>query len=164
MTAPRSFQLAVKAKAKPASEYEPRPYIFISATETEIVEIDGQEVERPKERTIVAQYPGDGSISLFLAAMGADAEEVDVLATLFSLLENMFNTSDYRFLRKLIRTEELEYENLMELIADAMEGWMAFPTQRASASTRSPQQTGTRSTGRVRGPGSTQLTSAPVDS
>ena len=164
MTAPRSFQLATKAKAKPKGEYEPRPYVFISATETEIVVVDDQEVERPAERTVTANYPGDGTISLFLAAMGADAEEVDILATLFSFLENAFNQSDYRFLRKMIRSEELEYEQLMELIADMMEGWMAFPTQPASVSQRSQRPTGTSSTGRVRGPGSTQQSSAPVDS
>lgn len=162
MTAPRSFQLAVKAKAK--SEHEPRPYIFVSATDMETVEVDGAEVTRPKQTTVIANYPGDGTISLFLAAMGSDAEEVDVLATLFNFLERAFNRNDYRFLRRLVRDEELEYEHLMELIADMMEGWMAFPTKPASASPQSRAQTGTRSTGRVRGPGSTQQSSLPVDS
>lgn len=163
MTAPRSFQLSVKANAK-KTEYEPRPYVFISATETEKVEVDGVEVERPRERSVTATYPGDGAISLFMAAMGADADEVDVLATLFSFLESAFNRADYRFLRRMVRDEELEYEQLMELISDMMEGWMAFPTKPASGSTRSPQSTGTPSTGRVRGPGSTRQNSAPVDS
>lgn len=163
MSAPRSFQLAVKSKAK-KTEYEPRPYVFVSATETEQVEVDGEIVERPASRQVVANYPGDGVMSLMLASVGSDSSEIEALASIYSFLQSSFNTSDYRFLRRLVRDEELDYDLLMDLVQDMMEGWLAFPTQPQSDSPPSPQATGTRSTGRVRGPGSTQQNSLPVDS
>ncbi len=163
MSAPRSFQLAVKSKAK-KSEYEPRPYRFVSATDFEEVEVDGDIIRQPVSREVVANYPGDGVMSLMLASVGSDASEIEALASIYSFLQASFSNSDYRFLRRLVRNEELDYDLLMDLVQDMMEGWLAFPTQPPSDSQPSPQATGTRSTGRVRGPGSTQQTSLPVDS
>lgn len=155
MTAGRSFQLATKAavKEKRDAQYEPREYRFVT--------------ESGEEKVIVAHFPGEGALTLTIAATGAgdgEGQEADAVLAIFELLKESFSTEDYRYLRGLVRSEALDIELLMEMIEDMMEGWLAFPTQPSRASRRSVAPTGTRSTGRVRATTSTPQASLPVDS
>lgn len=155
MTAGRSFTLATKeaVKEKRDAQYEPREYRFVT--------------EGGEEKVIVAHYPGDGALTLTIAATGAgdvEVQEAEAMLSIFELLKEAFSPADYRYLRGLIRTEALDIELLMEMIEDMMEGWLAFPTRPSPASRRSPAPTGTRSTGRVRGSAPTPQASLPVDS
>lgn len=163
MSAPRSFQMAAKATSSPDREYEPRDYRFVSATDfTDDPENPGQEI--PLETTITAHYPGDGVVTLLFAANAPDADPSELVGVVMTTLKAMFSREDYRFIRKHLSDEQIDLPTLMAIISDAMEAWTAFPTQPQSASSRSQRSTGTRSTGRAPGKGSTQPVSTPVDS
>lgn len=141
MSEARSFKLAVK---KAVTERKPVPF-------------DIEQADRSVHR-ITANYPGDGAFMLLMAVNGPDTAAVEYLGTLMSFVQKMFSREDYRYIRECISNEEMSIDQLGELIWAAMEEWgetSDFPTQPDSDSSLSPQATGTQSTGRVRGPGST---------
>lgn len=163
MSAPRSFQMAAKSSAKPENEYEPRTYRFVSAVDfVPDPENEGEEI--PVETVVTANYPGDGVLTLLFAANAPDADTSELIGVVLNTLKTMFSREDYRFLRKRLADEQVDIGTLMALISDAMEAWTAFPTQPQSDSQPSRRSTGTRSTGRAPGKGSTLPASAPVDS
>lgn len=141
MSAGKSFTLAAKKKLapEPNGEYDSRSYTF--------------ESEAGKKRTIIANYPGDGVMTMLIAASGGGL--ANMTAEVFRVVDNSFSREDARYLRQLVANEELTVDQLMEIVKDMVEGWTAFPTQPSSDSEPSPSSTGQRSTGRVRGKGST---------
>jgi len=151
MAAPKSFQLAAKAQvSEKDAEYEP-----ITLT---VVDADGE------KHDLVAHYPGDGAVTLLMAASSADGGAQMIVGTIFATLEQTFSAEDYRFIRQRVLSEELTIDMMMEMFQSLIEEWTSFPTQRSSDSPQSPPTTGTRSTGRSPGKGSTQRNSPPVAS
>lgn len=143
MSEARSFKLAAKSAAG-VKVYKPVPF--------DLQQADGT------VRRVEANYPGDGSFILLMAVNSPDASSAEYLGTLMSFVGKMFSREDYRYIRERISDEELDISQLGEIIWAAMEEWgetSDFPTKPDSGSSTSPQPTGTSSTGRVRGPGST---------
>lgn len=141
MSAPKSFQMNAK-RAADKTEYAPQTYRLVDA--------DGN------ERDVVLHYPGDGSFGQLIAATGPDTDEQDAMSSLYAFMGEAFSDEDNRFVRSKLRSEELTYELVFDLVKDAMEVWSTFPTKSSSASSTSRPRTGTRSTGRSRGVGSIQ--------
>lgn len=164
VSAPKSFKMAAKAGLSAHDEeYPPRDYRFVSATEFDPPKEEGKK-PKAKETVVTAHYPGDGNMTLFLAALGADDAEIDTLASVFSILENSLTPEHYKFLRQRLRAEEIDSNTLVAMVEDMMEAWLLFPTQPSSDSPKSRGTTGTRSTGRAPGTGSTQQGSLPAAS
>ena len=144
MSEARSFKMAAKAAASDKKVYDPIPF--------DLEQADGT-VHR-----VEAKYPGDGSFILLMAVNSPDATSAEYLGTLMSFVQKMFSREDYRYIRARIADEELDIDQLGQIIWAAMEEWgetSDFPTKPESGSSTSQQPTGTSSTGRVRGPGST---------
>lgn len=151
MSAPRSFKLAVKANTvEKDAEYPPVPYEFEEA--------DGS------VRVVTAHYPGDGSLTILLAATGEDVAENEIVGSIFSFFQDTFSSDDNRYIRSKVRTGEIPAEMLVAIVQDMIEGWTSFPTPPRPGSTGSQRSTGTRSTGRARDRVSTPQTSLPAGS
>lgn len=131
-------------------QYEPIEYDF----EREIPIEDSDEVEI-EVTTVVMNWPGKGQLTLMIA----DSAE-NQTAAMMNLFKKTLSPSHLRFIRAGLASEEITIAQLQEMVVDAVEEWSTFPTKRRSASTASPQRTGTRSTGRSPGAGSTRSTSS----
>lgn len=141
MSAPKSFQMNAKAAAG-KQEYPPQSYELVD--------------EAGEARTVVLNYPGDGSFGQLIAATGPDTEEQEAMSSLYAFMGEAFDHEDNRFIRAKIRSGEMDYDMVFNLVKDAMEVWSTFPTQPSRGSSPSRPRTGTRSTGRSRGVGSIQ--------
>jgi hypothetical protein len=141
LSAPKSFQLAVKEGTQAADA--PQPVSF------ELTDADGG------AQPFTANFPPEGELLLFMAAQSDDSEDADRAAAVLSLLKSMFPAEEYQLLRGYLRSGALETERLSEILEWIIEQWSGFPTKPAGGSSGSPARTGTRSTGRVRGTGST---------
>lgn len=150
-TAPRSFRRQVakkKAAERPAVEFT-----------LDWVDEEGEVV---KSTTFHSTMPSDENLFLLAAMAGdEDASAAEEAAGIMSLFKQSLPEAEYKELRSRLRDPEddVTLEVLQEVIPWLMEEWTAFPTQPASASSASPASTGARSTGRVRGQGSTRSTS-----
>jgi hypothetical protein len=152
MTARRSFKMAAnKSLDKP--EQEDLEYEF----EEPVEDIEGEEAEEPQPviRTVIAHYPGDGAVMMLLASAGDDINFTDKLGEVMSFIASSVSSSDMRYIRAGIRSGDIGSEVLLEMMSDMVEQWTTFPTKPSSASGKSPGSTGTRSTGRSPGKGST---------
>lgn len=140
MTAVKSFQMAAKKEAgreeHPALEYE-----FLTP--------EGD------ARTVTARFPGDGALMLLIAASGGE-DGMAAATELFALLAETFDEADMAFLKKSYRSAILDTDMLMDLVMDMVERWSSFPTQPPSDSSPKRPSTGTKSTGRAPGKGSTR--------
>lgn len=144
MSAVRSFQMAAtEAIEQRAEEYEPLEYEFVDI-------IDGKKTTR----SVVATYPGDGAMAL-LQGRAAD----NPTGELFSFLSRVLKHSDFRFIEQGFAKDKIALEHIMAMVQDMVEEWTSFPTQQPSVSTPSRPRTGTRSTGRAPGAGSTRSSS-----
>lgn len=150
-TAPRSFRRQLAKKKGPS-----RPMV-----EFTLDWVDENE-EVVKSTTFHATMPTDENLFLLAAMAGDDdANAAEEAAGIMSLFKQSLPEDEYRELRSRLRDPEddVTLDVLQEVIPWLMEEWTAFPTQPASVSSVSPPSTGARSTGRVRGAGSTRSTS-----
>ena len=151
MAAPKSFQLAAKAQvSEKDAEYEP----------ITITLVDGE----GEKKELVAHYPGDGALTLLMAASGPDSGPQEIASVTFATLEQTFSEADYRYIRQRVMSQELPVETVMEMFMAFIEEWTSFPTRRSSGSAQSQPTTGTRSTGRSPGKASTRAASLPAGS
>jgi hypothetical protein len=153
-TAPKTFHRQVAAKKAAA----PRPTVEFMIESMDPVE----EGEEPRADQFHATLPSDERLFI-LAAMAGDEESngtAEAAATL-DLLRSSLPDDEFRLLkRRLLDSEDIvDMELLQDILMWLTEEWSTFPTVQSSASSESPPSTGARSTGRVRGQGSTRSTS-----
>jgi hypothetical protein len=153
-TPPRTFRRQVAAKK--ASETRP--------TVEFMIEREGplEEGEEPQADQFHATLPSDERLFL-LAAMAGDEEAsgaAEAAATL-ELLKAALPEDEFRLLkhRMLDDADSVDMDMVQDILMWLTEEWSTFPTVQSSASSASPPSTGARSTGRVRGSGSTRSTS-----
>lgn len=157
MSSGRSFMMAAQsATEEKAAEYERPVYEFVD----EVVSVDenGDEQVERSVRQIETSYPGEGPLALMIASINTDSSENPIGAAL-AFLDTTMSQADYRFIRKALRENRVDFDMLMDMIQDMVETWSTFPTKPQRGSTRSQPATGTRSTGRAPGSGSTRSSS-----
>lgn len=141
---------ATKAAGDEGEEYPTLDYDFEDEIEVE----DSDEVEIVVT-TVTMSYPGKGALTM----MVVDSNE-NQSAAMMAFIRKCVSAADYRFIRAALGSEKVTMPQLQEMVMDAVEAWATFPTKQRSGSTRSPQRTGTRSTGRAPGAGSTRASSS----
>lgn len=152
-SAPQGFRSRVKDRVT----NERRTVTFFLETTDE--DEDGKEfVVRRDDFTAVA--PTEEQLMLILAQGGRDdANVADEMASILDLFKITLSAREHRVLMKRLKDpEDLEVtmETLVDIFEWLMEQWQDFPTQPPSGSSTSQGSTGTKSTGRVRGKGSTR--------
>lgn len=148
-TASRTFrrQVAKKKVARPVVDF------FLTWVDDE----DPEKVIR--EDVFHATAPTDERLFLLAAAAGdEDGSVATESAAIMDLFRDVLPPDEFRTLRSRLKDPEddVDLEMLQDVTAWLMEEWSTFPTEPSSASSTSRPRTGTRSTGRVRGPGSTR--------
>lgn len=147
MTARRSFKLATNAAADRG--FPP-------------IELEFEDPDSGEPIVLTANYPGDGTLMLAVSDITDEDSGVNSMSSILSILRGALSDSDYRTLRGWIRSGALDVPTLGDILSDLMEAWTSFPTKPSSGSLQSQPTTGTKSTGRVRGAGST-LPPSPQD-
>ena len=153
-TAPKTFHRQVAAKKAKAE----RPTNEFMIENMDPVE----EGEDPHADQFHATMPSDERLFVLAAMAGdEDAGGAAEAAATMDLLKSTLPEDEFRLLkRRLLDPEDIvDMDLLQDILMWLMEEWSTFPTEPASASSASPPSTGARSTGRVRGKGSTHSTS-----
>lgn len=108
--------------------------------------------------TFHATMPSDERL-FFVAAMAGsdDAAGTGEAAAVLEMLRDTLPQNEFRILKRrmLDPEDDVDLEMLQDVMAWLMEEWSNFPTQQRSGSSGSQAAIGAKSTGRVRGPGST---------
>jgi hypothetical protein len=151
-SAPHSFRRAVqdrKQKKRPHVEFE-------LVSETGKVDEEGNPIL--KSDIFHASMPSDERL-FFLAAMAGDEDAgvaAEAAATI-DLLKSALPEEEFKTLRSrlLDPDDDVDMEMLQEVIPWLMEEWSGFPTEPSSDSSASQGNSGTKSTGRAPGKGST---------
>lgn len=149
-TAPRSFRRA-------AAKKEARPTVTFT-----LDWVDDEDEEKVyRSDTFHATMPTDERLFLVAALIG-DEDAVGAEATaVMDLLRDSLPSDEYRTIRARLADPEdsVDMETLGEVMEWLMEKWSDFPTQPSQGSSKSQTPTGPKSTGRVRGQGSTSSNS-----
>lgn len=101
------------------------------------------EVGTDEWKTLTAHPPTSGQVALFLSQQGQGG--VSTVTALFDFLAAVLDQADYDVIEAQLR-EGLDVGVITEIIEYLIEEWGARPTQRPSASSRSRNGTGRRST------------------
>ena len=110
--------------------------------------------------------PTEEQLFLMAASMGGETSVADEAAAVLDIMRVSLPTEEFRKLRsRLLDPEDgLDMEVLGGTIQDLLSAWSDFPTKPQSASSESQNGSGPKSTGRVRGAGSTHSPSTSPDS
>jgi hypothetical protein len=114
-----------------------------------------------------ATMPTDENMFLIAALIGDEDNEAGAATALLELLKDSLPTDEYRLFRKRLRDpkdEDVTMETVEDIVEELMKEWSAFPTGQSAASSTSQTTSGPKSTGRVRGEGSTRSPSASIGS
>jgi hypothetical protein len=156
--APRSFRRAAKKQ-------EERPVVAFELTwEEDLSEEDaaaGKEPEVYRTDTFHATRPTDERMFLIAALIGDEDATGSEATAVMELFRDSLPADEYRTLKSRLSDPEdsVDLEILQEIVEWLMKEWTTFPTKPSSGSSQSPTSAGTKSTGRVRGPGSTHSNS-----
>ena len=154
-TASRSFRSsAKKAVDRPVSAFTLDWVEDLTAEQKEA----GVEPKVIRTDTFHAKMPTDERLFLVAARLGDDENVTAEAAAIMELLQDILPAAEYRVLRQRLSDPEdsVGMETIEQVLAWLMEKWSDFPTQQSADSSTSPTSSGTKSTGRVRGPGSTR--------
>lgn len=153
-TAPHTFRRRVDEKKGKG----PRPVAEFMIESNE-PPVDGVE---PEPQQYHATMPTDERLFLLAALAGAeDATGAEEAAATLDLLKDALPADEFRTLRRRIADPDdfVDIAMVQDILMWLIGEWTTFPTEPSSASSVSPPSTGARSTGRVRGEGSTHSTS-----
>jgi hypothetical protein len=149
-TAPRAFRRAVadkKSTARPVVEFT----LESTDSEGEVVRTDVFHARRPTDERL-----------FILAAMAGDEDAggAEEAAVTLDLLKDILSAEEFKTLktRLLDPEDDVDMDMLQEVLMWLVGEWASFPTEPSSDSSTSQDASGTKSTGRVRGPGSTRST------
>lgn len=152
-TAPQGFRRRVKDRV--AKERTEIPFFLETVDENE----EGEEIVVRRD-DFVAKAPTDEQLMLMMALGGREDSGVgDEVAAMLDFYKAVLPANQYKILLGRLRDPEdldVDAETLAEIFQWLMEKWQDFPTTPPSGSSGSQGTTGARSTGRVRGKGSTR--------
>lgn len=152
-SAPRAFRRAAKKQAE-----RPTTAFTLDWVQdlTEEQEAEGVEPEVYRSDTFHAKMPTDERLFLVAALIGDDDGGSEA-AGVMELLRDILPPKEFKVLKARLADEKdsVDIEVLQEVLEWLMEKWSDFPTEQSAASSKSPTSTGTKSTGRVHGKGST---------
>jgi hypothetical protein len=156
--APRSFRQSAKKKVE-----QPVVAFTLDWVEdlTEEAEAEGAEAQVIRTDTFHATKPTDERLFLIAAIMG-DEDAVGAEATaVLEIFRDALPVNEFRILKARIGDPEdsVDLDVIQEVLGWLMEKWSDFPTKPSSASSTSQTSSGTNSTGRVPGKGSTRSAS-----
>lgn len=123
---------------------------FLTAAKEAVGEDEVLEI--PLDGVIYRAYrPTDGQFAFVMATTGRHASDEDQVAGQVNFFLSLFEKEDSDALarRLLDRTDPFGLDMMGEMITAMMEEWTGRPTQRSSASTRSPRTAGQKSTRRT---------------
>lgn len=151
-SAPRAFRRAVAQRAKVE-----RPVVeFVLTT------LDANDEEKVLRQDLFhATSPTEERLFLLAAAAGdEDGNVATEAAAVLDVFRDALPEKEYKVLRERLKDPEddVDIQMLQDVFAWLMEEWAGFPTAPSSGSSALPLDTGTRSTGRVHGQGSTRST------
>jgi hypothetical protein len=149
-TAPRAFRRAVADKKSTA-----RPVIEFTLESTD------EKGEVARSDSFHAKRPTDERLFLLAAMAGdEDAGGAEEAAVTLDLLRDILPEPEFKILkaRLLDDQDDVDMDMLQDVLMWLVEEWASFPTEPSSDSSVSQDASGTKSTGRVRGPGSTRST------
>ncbi len=154
-TAPRSFRRST-AKKKEPRQVTPFTLDWVEDL-TEEQEAEGVEAKVIRSDTFHATQPTDEQMFLIFAMLGDEDRMGSEATAVMDIFRDALPPSEFRTLRSRLADpdDSVDTEVLAEVLAWLMERWSTFPTRPSSDSSQSPTSTGTKSTGRVRGAGST---------
>lgn len=149
-TAPRSFRRAAKKQVD-------RP---VTAFTLDWVD-DEDETKVLRTDTFHATMPTDERLFIVAAMVGDEDNEAGAATAVMELLKDSLPAAEYKVLRARLMDpdDSVDMDTLSEVLEWLMEKWSTFPTEQSAGSSGSPTSSGTKSTGRVRGQGSTRSTS-----
>lgn len=162
-TAPRSFRRsAKKGTDRPISAFT----LDWVEDLTEEQEAEGVEPTVIRSDTFHAKMPTDERLFLVAAKLGDDDNVASEASAIMELLKDVLPAAEFRVLRQRLSDPEdsVGMDTIEEVLAWLMERWSSFPTQQSPVSSESPTSSGPKSTGRVRGPGSTRSDSPSIAS
>jgi hypothetical protein len=161
--APRSFRRAARKQEK-----RPVTAFTLDWVEdlTEEQEAEGVEADVIRSDVFHATMPTEERLFLVAAMLGDEDNVGSEAAGVMDLLRDTLPSSEFRVLKERLADpdDSVDMETLQEVLEWLMEKWSTFPTGPSSTSSASPTSTGTKSTGRVRGPGSTHSPSPSIAS
>lgn len=114
-----------------------------------------------------ATQPTDERLFIIAAMIGDEENEAASATALMELLKDSLPKDEYRVFRKRLADPDdvdLTMETVEDIVEALMESWSGFPTGQSSDSSTSRTSSGTKSTGRVRGTGSTSSASPSIAS
>lgn len=147
-TAPRAFRRAA------AKNKTPRPTLAFT-----LDWVDDEDEEKViKSDVFHAQRPTDERLFLVAATMGDEDASGQEAGAVMSIFRDALPAEEYRTLRARLADpdDSVDMETIGEVMEWLMKEWTAFPTEPSPNSSTSPTTTGSKSTGRVRGTGSTR--------
>jgi hypothetical protein len=150
----RSFRRSVAEKKKGVVE---QPVVAFT-----LDWVDDEDPEKVIRSDVFhATKPTDERLFLIAAMAGdEDAGGAAEAAAVVEVFRDSLPPAEYRVLRERIKdpNDDVDLGMLQDVMFWLMGEWSSFPTEPASGSSNSPVATGPKSTGRVRGPGSTRST------
>jgi hypothetical protein len=152
--APRSFRRAAKKQERPVVSFT----LDWVEDLTPEQEAEGVEPQVLRTDTFHATKPTDEMLFLTAALMG-DEDTVGSEATaVLDLFRDALPYAEFRTLKERIQDPEdsVDLDVVQDVLGWLMESWSDFPTVPSSGSSSSPTSTGTKSTGRAPGKGSTR--------
>jgi hypothetical protein len=124
--------------------------------------LDAEDEEKVLRQDLFhATAPTEESLFLLAAAAGdEDGGVTSEAAAVLGVFRQALPEKEFRVLRERLKDPEddVDIAMLQDVFAWLMEEWAGFPTVPSSDSPVSPPKTGTRSTGRAPGRGSTHST------
>ena len=149
----QTFHRKIRAKVAPRKEVA---FTLVWEQDPEEVE-EGQEPEVYRVDTFHATRPTDEKMFLIAAMVGDEENQASEATAVVEILKDALPNEEWRTLRARIADPEddVDLEMVKDVVQWLIEEWSDFPTRPSSASSKSPDSTGVKSTGRVRGEGST---------
>lgn len=130
--------------------------------------VDDEDEEKViKQDFFNAMQPTDEQLFIFAAVMGNEDVVGSEAVAVLELFRDILPPAQFRTLKARLSDPDddaVTIEVLSEVMSYLMERWSTFPTVPSSASSQSPTSSGPKSTGRVRGAGSTRSPSPSVAS
>lgn len=117
--------------------------------------------------TFHATQPTDERMFFIAALIGNEDNEAGAATALMELLKDSLPKEEWRTFRKRLDDPDdldLTLETVEDIVEVLMTEWSGFPTGPSSDSSPSQTPSGTKSTGRVRGEGSTSSASPSIAS
>jgi hypothetical protein len=152
--APRSFRRAAKKKVDRAVTAFTLDWVEDLTDEQEA---EGVEPQVFRSDIFHATTPTDEQMFLTMALIGDEDNQAAQATAALDLFRSVLPSAEFHVLKERIANPEdsVDLDVVMEVLAWLMEVWSDFPTVPSSASSKSPTSIGEKSTGRVRGTGST---------